>query len=285
MTERKSLYLIDGSALMYRAYFAFIRNRLINSKGEDTSATFGFVNTLLKLVRTHHPEYLAIVFDTGRPTFRHELYPEYKATRQKMPDEMRAQVPRIRESVAALGLPLVETEGFEADDVIGTLARRGAEEGYEVFMVTGDKDFMQLVGPHSSVLDPMKDLIYHPEDVQEKYGIPPERIVDYLSLTGDTSDNIPGVPKVGEKTARELLQKFGSLDAILERCDEIPKPSIRVCVSENREQAILSRKLATIDTQVPVEQDLEKLRFRGFSAESAIDFLREMEFPSLVDAV
>jgi DNA polymerase-1 len=285
MSERKTLYLIDGSALMYRAYFAFIRNRLINSRGEDTSATFGFVNTILKLVRAHHPDYLAIVFDTGRPTFRHELFSAYKATRQKMPDEMRDQIPRIRESVRALGLPLMETDGYEADDVIGTLAKEAGEKGFEVFMVTGDKDFMQLVDEHISVLDPMKDVIYRPGDVQEKYGIPPERIVDYLALTGDASDNVPGIPKVGEKTARDLLQQFGSLDAVLDRCSEISKPSIRVCVDENRDLAILSRKLVTIDTAVPVEKDFEALRFQGFPAESAIGFFREMEFPSLIDAV
>jgi DNA polymerase-1 len=282
---RKTLYLIDGSALMYRAYFAFIRNRLINSRGEDTSATFGFVNTILKLVRTHLPDYLAVVFDTGRPTFRHELFPAYKATRQKMPDEMRDQIPRIRESVRALGLPLVETEGYEADDVIGTLAKAASGEGFEVFMVTGDKDFMQLVGPHISVLDPMKDIVYHPEDVQEKYGIPPERIVDYLALTGDASDNVPGIPKVGEKTARDLLRQFGSLDAVLDRCAEITKPSIRIGVDENRDRALLSRKLVTIDTAAPVTKNFESLRFEGFPAESTINFCREMEFPSLIEAV
>ncbi len=283
--ENKTLYLIDGSALIYRAYFAFIRNRLINSRGEDVSVTFGFVNTILKLVRTHQPDYLAIVFDTGRPTFRHELYPEYKATRQKMPDEMRDQIPRIRESVKALGLPLIEEEGYEADDVIGTLGKSAAGAGFDVFMVTGDKDFMQLVGPRISVLDPMKDLTYRPEDVQEKYGIPPERIVDYLALTGDSSDNIPGVPRVGDKTARDLLQQFGSLDAVLARCDEIPKPSVRACVDENRDKALLSRELATINTSVPVPAGLETFRFKGFRAESAVDFFREMEFTSLIDAV
>lgn len=284
-SPNKSLYLIDGSALMYRAYFAFIRNRLMNSRGEETSATFGFVNTIMKLAREHKPDYLVIVFDTGRPTFRHELYPEYKATRQKMPDEMRSQIPRIRESVYALGLPLLEADGFEADDVIGTLARRGAEEGFEVFMVTGDKDFMQLVGPGVSVFDPMKDIVYHPEEVKEKFGVPPERIVDYLALTGDASDNVPGVPKVGGKTALELLNQFGSLDTILERCGEIAKPSIRAGVSENCEKALLSRRLVTIDTHVPVDPDMETFRFRGFNAETAIAFFREMEFPRLIEGV
>lgn len=270
---------------MYRAYFAFIRNRLVNSRGEETSATFGFVNTILKLVREHAPDYLAIVFDTGRPTFRHELYPEYKATRQKMPDEMRVQIPRIREAVGALGLPLVEAEGFEADDVIGTLATKAAAGGFEVFMVTGDKDFMQLVRPGVSVFDPMKDIVYHAEEVREKFGVPPERIVDYLALTGDASDNVPGVPKVGDKTARELLGQFGSLDGILARCGEIPRPAIRACVDENRDKALLSRKLVTIETGVPVAADFEAFRFGGFPVERAIAFFREMEFPSLIDAV
>lgn len=270
---------------MYRAFFAFIRNPLINSRGEDTSAAFGFVNTLLSLVREHRPEYLAIVFDTGRPTFRHEMYEPYKATRQKMPEQMISQVPRVREAVDALGLPRLEMEGFEADDVIGTLAMRAAEAGFEVVMVTGDKDFMQLVGPRISMFVPIKNEVVRPDTIRDKYGIEPERVVDFLALMGDSSDNIPGVPKVGEKTALELLHRFGTLDAVLEHADDIPKPSIRAGVKENREQALLSRKLATIRTDVPVNADLESFRFDGYHTDTAIEFFRKMEFNKLADAL
>ena len=284
-TTRKTLYLIDGSALMYRAYFAFIRKPLVNSRGEDTSAAFGFTNAILTMVRDHHPDYLAIVFDTGRPTFRHEMYAAYKATRQKMPSEMITQIPRIHQAVEALGLRRIEAEGFEADDVIGTLAVRAADEGFEVYMVTGDKDFMQLLGPHISMFVPMKNEIIRPETVKERYGVPPGRVIDLLALMGDSSDNVPGVPKVGEKTARELLERFATFDAVLERSSEITKPSVRAGVEENRELALLSRKLVTIRTDVPIDIKLEFLRFAGFTTDPALDFFREMEFSSLVDMV
>lgn len=284
-TKRKTLYLFDGTALAYRAYFAFIRNPLINSRGEDTSAAFGFTNTLLSLVREKHPDYLAIVFDTGRKTFRHELYPHYKATRQKMPEPMISQIPRIRQAVDVLGITRLEVEGYEADDVIGTLAVKADKEGFDVVMVTGDKDFMQLVGPHVTMFVPMKNEVITPEVIKEKFGITPDRVVDLLALMGDTSDNVPGIPKVGEKTARSLLENFGSLDEILARCDQIPKAAIKVCVKENRDIALLSRKLVTIKTDVPVDIDLESLKFQGFSADTAIPFFREMEFTSLIDYV
>jgi DNA polymerase I len=282
---RKTLYLIDGTALAYRAFFAFIRNPLINSRGEDTSASFGFANTILSLVREKHPDYLAIVFDTGRKTFRHEIYPKYKATRQKMPEQMISQVPRIRETVDVLGLTRLEVEGYEADDVIGTLAVKAAKEGFDVIMVTGDKDFMQLVGPNVIMFVPMKNEIITPEVIKEKYGIAPNRIIDLLALMGDTSDNVPGLPNVGEKTARSLLEEFGSLDNIFAECDKISREKLRICVRENRDTALLSRQLVTIKTDVPMDIDLERLKFEGFSADTAITFFREMEFTSLIEAV
>ncbi|MFA6471572.1 MAG: DNA polymerase I [Candidatus Latescibacterota bacterium] len=284
-TNRKTLYLFDGTALAYRAYFAFIRNPLINSKGEDTSAAFGFTNTLLSLVREKKPDYLAIVFDTGKKTFRHELYPNYKATRQKMPEPMIGQIPRIRQAVDVLGIKRLEVEGYEADDVIGTLAVKADKEGFDVVMVTGDKDFMQLVGPHVTMFVPMKNEIITPEVIKEKFGITPDRIVDLLALMGDASDNVPGLPKVGEKTALSLLENFGSFEEIFARCDQIQRDALRVCVKENRDIAFLSRELVTIKTDVPVDIDLESLKFRGFSADTAIPFFREMEFTRLIDSL
>ena len=281
--KRKTLYLIDGTALMYRAYFAFIRNPLINSRGEDTSATFGFSNTILGLLRDHTPDYVAVVFDTGKPTFRHEMYDQYKATRQKMPEELILQVDRVRESADALGIVRLEMDGFEADDIIGTLALRAANEGLDVCMVTGDKDFMQLVGPHISMFVPMKSETVRSEEVIARFGVSPDKIVDLFGLMGDTSDNVPGIPRVGEKTARDLMTRFGSLDDVLDRWEEIPKPSIRKSVGENKELALLSRKLVTIRTDVPVETSIESLRFNGIDTDSAVLFFREMEFSRLVD--
>jgi len=285
MSGKKKLYLIDGTALAYRAYFAFIRNPLINSRGENTSAAYGFTNTLVNLIRNHSPDYIAVVFDAGKPTFRHEMYEEYKATRQKMPDEMIDQLPRVKEAVDVLGVKQIELEGYEADDIIGTLALSGAERGLEVYMVTGDKDFMQLVGDSVYMYVPMRDEIIGPEQVRERYGIPPEKVVDLLGLMGDSSDNVPGIPRVGEKTAVELLKRFGSLEAVLDRWEEIPKPSIRMSVRENRELALLSRDLVTIKTDVPLEYDIETLRFEGIDVDRAREFFREMEFDSILESV
>jgi DNA polymerase I len=281
---KKNLYLIDGTALVYRGYFAFIKNPLINSRGENTSATFGFTNIVVNLVRDHSPDYLAVVFDTGKPTFRHKMYENYKATRQKMPDDLIDQLPRVKQAVDALGIIQLELEGYEADDIIGTLACRGAENGLDVYMVTGDKDFMQLVGDSISMYVPMKDKIIRENDVQERYNVPPEKIIDLMGLMGDTSDNVPGIPRVGEKTAIDLLGSFGTLDEVLERWEEISKPSIRKSVEENRELALLSRKLVTIKTDVPIECEIESLRFPGVNNETAREFFREMEFLRLLES-
>jgi len=284
MPDKKKLYLVDGTALAYRAYFALIRNPLINSRGENTSAAFGFTNTLIKLIREHNPDYLVVVFDTGKPTFRHEMYSEYKATRQKMPDDMIDQLPRVKEVADVLGIVQMEMEGFEADDIIGTLAVRGAKEGLDVCMVTGDKDFMQLVRDGVTMYVPMKDDILGITDVQKKFGVPPERIIDLLALMGDASDNVPGIPRVGEKTAVQLLEEFGSLDSVLDRWEEIRKPSIRKSVGENRDLALLSRRLVTIKTDVPVAAEIESFRFSGIDSERAREFFREMEFTRFLDS-
>lgn len=283
--KNKTLYLIDGTALVYRAFFAFINNPLINSKGENTSAAFGFTTILLNLIRDNSPDYISVAFDTGKPTFRHEMYKEYKATRQKMPHELIDQVPRVKEAVEALGIHQIELDGYEADDVIGTLALYGAQKGFEVFMVTGDKDFMQLIGPGISMYNPSKNELIQVEQVKEKYGVPPEKIIDLMGLMGDSSDNVPGIPRVGEKTAVELLKQFGSLDSALEHCDEISKPSIRTSVDENRDLALLSRRLVTIKTDVPVEIDLKNLRYDGIAKETARAFFREMEFTRLLNSL
>ncbi len=281
----KTIYLVDGTALVYRSYFAFIKNPLVNSRGEDTSASYGFSNTIMSLIRDRKPDYLAIAFDTRKATFRHEMYDAYKATRQKMPDELAEQLPRVREAAEAMGIPILEIEGVEADDVIGTLAVNAAAEGLNVVMVTGDKDFMQLVDGKIKMLSPAKNDLIGEDGVVEKFGVKPTQIIDLLSLMGDSSDNVPGVPRVGEKTAVQLLTEFGSLDQVLERFEEISKPSIKKSIGENREMALLSRRLVTIKTDVELPCKLDDLVFEGVSAERAREFFLEMEFTRLVEDV
>ena len=283
----KKLFLIDGSALAYRSFYAFIRNPLINSRGENTSAVFGFCRFLFKILDDEQPDYWAVVFDPPGPTFRHQLYKDYKATRQKMPVDMRDQIPKIHDTVKALNVQIIERPGYEADDVIGTLAKSAQRDGFETYMVTGDKDFMQLVdhnirmyrvtrtGEEVEILDE--------EGVEKKVGLPPAKIVDYLGLMGDTSDNIPGVPGIGDKTAVKLLREFGSLEAVLENADRISRANVRENVLSHKGDATLSKKLVIIDTAVPLEVDLESLKRQEPNQEAISRLFTELEFSSLLD--
>lgn len=283
----KTLFLVDGSAIFYRAYFAFIRNPLVNSKGEDTSATFGFLNSLMKIMREENPDYLAVVFDTKAPTFRHEMYPEYKSTRAKMPEELVLQLPRIRQATDSLNLPSVEQEGFEADDIIGTLARKAENSGMDVWIVSGDKDMFQLVTDRIKIYNPQRGSLppekLDRQGVEEKFGVPPERVIDMLALMGDSSDNIPGVPGVGPKMAKSLLDEFNCLDDVLMSAGKIKSKSLKKKIAENPDKAILSRKLVTIDTSVPIDISLEEMKRREIDFERAKEFFLEMEFASLLE--
>ena len=284
--EHKHLYLIDGSAVFYRAYFAFIRNPLFNSKGENTSATYGFTLQLMKILSDERPDYIAVVFDTKEPTFRHKKFADYKATRQKMPEEMADQYPRILEIVQAFRIPIIEEPGFEADDVIGTLAKRAEKKDIETYMVTGDKDFMQLLSPLIKMykVRPGKDPeIWDLERLKNEYGLTPEQVPDFLALMGDKSDNIPGVPTVGEKTALELLRQFGSLENLYANLDKVTKPALRKRLEENKELAFLSRELVTIDTNVPIQVDIETLKAQKADGEKLRRIFEELEFRSLMD--
>jgi DNA polymerase-1 len=287
--KKKRLFLIDGSALAYRSYFAFIRNPLFSSKGENTSAVFGFTNAVMRLVKDENPDCLAVVFDTAAPTFRHEQFPEYKATREKMPDEMRNQLPRIREVIEAMRLPILEEEGFEADDVMGTLARVAKEKGMETVLVTGDKDFMQLIDADVKVFNPRKSgsesEIIDEEKVRERFGVGPNKVIDVLGLMGDTSDNVPGVPGVGEKTAVELIQKYGSLEAVLDHADDISRKNVRENLLEHKEQALLSKRLVTIDTHVPLDVHLEDLILQERDDERLAELFKDLEFTKLLEEV
>ncbi|MBN2105465.1 DNA polymerase I [bacterium] len=288
-SSRKRLFLLDGMALAYRAYFAFIRNPLINSKGINTSGVFGFTNTLMRILKEEQPDYVAVVFDTSAPTFRHKKFPEYKATREKMPDELREQIPVIRNMVEAFNIPIVEKDGFEADDVIGTLARRAEAQGMEVFMATGDKDFMQLVSSRVKMVSLKRSQgeteILDSDGVIKKVGLPPEKIVDFLGLMGDTSDNVPGVPGVGPKTALMLIRDFGSMDNILEHLDEISRKSVQKNIREHREQALLSRELVTIHTDVPLDVKVEDLKARTPDQETLVSLFRKLEFNRMLQDI
>lgn len=258
------LYLIDGSFLAYRSYFAFVKNPLRNAAGLNTSAAFGFTRELLRLLDEEHPDRVAVVFDVSKSTFRHERYPEYKATRELMPDEMLACLPYVERIVDALGIPRLGVPGYEADDVIGTLSKRAAAEGLEVFLVTSDKDLCQLVQERVRIWNPWRrdraDVeVLDADGVEAKYGVRPDRFKDYLALRGDTSDNIPGVPGVGKKRAVELLQQFGSLEEVLSRAEEYPRKAVREKILANVDQARLSYELVTIDTAVPLDVELTEL--------------------------
>jgi len=256
------LFLLDGTALAYRSHFALLRSSLTTPEGRACGATYGFALTLNKILEGEKPERVAIAFDPPGKTFRHRQYEQYKATREKAPEELVAQLPWMRELVRALGLPLYEVKGYEADDVIGTLAVQAAAAGWEVLIVTGDKDFMQLVGPRVklyNVFKPGEELRIEAEQaVREKFGTTPERVIDVLALMGDASDNVPGVKGIGEKGAIRLIGEFGSLDALLARLPEV-KGKAREHIERDRELLALSRELVTIHTDVPLDPPFAEL--------------------------
>lgn len=255
------LFVLDAMALAYRAYYAFIRRPLVNSKGENTSALFGFANTALKIRREEQPDYWALAWDGPGPTFRHDQFADYKATRKPMPADLLAQIPAIEDLAHAIGLPIVEERGVEADDVMATLAKRGTRDGFEVTLVTADKDLLQLVDDHVRVLSPVargEEYVWiDREAVIQKWGVPPEQIRDVLALMGDSVDNIPGVPGVGEKTALELIRTFGTLDALYERVAEVDRMTLREKLRTHRDKAFLSRDLVTVktDLDLPITWD------------------------------
>ena len=282
MQQEKTLYLIDGTAYIYRAYHA-IRD-LANSKGLPTNAVFGFTRMLLKLIEDHAPEYAAMFFDAKGPTFRHEIYEAYKANRPPMPEDMAVQIPYIKEVTAGFNLPIFEEPGFEADDLIGTYARLGENAGFTVVMVTGDKDFMQLVTDKSVIWDPMKDKTTNAAGIKETLGVSPEQMVDVMGLSGDTSDNVPGVPGIGQKTAVDLIQTFGSLEALYENVHTVTRKKQKENLIEFKDQAVLSKKLVTIDTHVPARFDPEQFRLKPPDQDTLSDLFKTLEFKQLQQA-
>ena len=283
MAESKpkpTLYLIDGSNYVYRAFYAI--KRLSNSKGFPTNAVYGFINMLTKLFRENHPDYVVMVFDAKGPTFRSEAYEQYKAHRPAMPDELSVQLPYIKEIVRAFSIPLLEIQGMEADDIIGSIAQRCEREKVRTVIVSGDKDLMQLVTEDVVMVDTMRDKTYDLQGVRERFGVSPEHVVDILGLMGDTSDNIPGVPGIGEKTALSLISEFGSIESVLANTAKIKKTGLRESLEKHADLARLSRDLATLRTDLDLAFKLEDARYLGPDKEKLRDLYKELEFSSLI---
>ncbi len=278
--QNPALFLIDGSSYIFRAFFAL--PPLTNSKGTPTNATLGFTNMLLKVIKEFNPELLAVVFDAPGPSFRNEVYADYKANRPATPERLAPQIPYIKRIVEGLNIAILEKEGYEADDVIGTIANEAARLGYPVRIITGDKDIFQLIGGDVTTIDTMKNQSFGAREVKDRFGVEPEQLIDLLALTGDTIDNIPGVPGIGLKTAAALIQEFGSLENLLENVEKVPKPKIREKLMTFADQARLSKQLVTIDTQVPLEYGMRDFSFSGEFKEALKEIFKELEFTRLL---
>jgi DNA polymerase-1 len=286
MPDREhTLFLLDGMALVYRAHFAFATNPIRTAAGRNTSAIYGFANTLLELLAKQTPTHLAVVFDTAAPTARHREFPAYKAQRQEMPEELSSAIPDVKRLIRAFNLPVLELDGYEADDIIGTLAREAAEKDFTTYMVTPDKDFGQLVNEHVLIYRPARmsdeaEILGVPE-VLAKWGIQrTDQVRDILGLWGDTSDNIPGVPGIGEKTAQKLIAHYDSLENTLDHAAE-QKGKLKESLEKFRDQAILSKRLATIDVNVPLPFEPEVLRVGPRDEPALRAIFTELEFNTL----
>ena len=272
-------YLIDGSSYLYRAFHAL--PPLSTAQGVPTNAVLGFASMLLKVARERRPEYLGVAFDGPGPTVRHQAYAEYKAQRPPMPEALARQIPFVHRVLGALRVALLMAEAEEADDILATLARTAREGGVHAVIVTGDKDLLQRVADGITVYDPMRETWYDRGEVEARYGVPPEALVDLFGLIGDAIDNVPGVPGVGEKTARALLQEFGSLDRLLEEVAKVGRPKLRETLAAHAEQARRSRELVRIHTDVAIPVNLEGLRRRPPDAEAFLALCRELELNKL----
>ncbi len=275
-----NLYLIDGNSYFYRAYHA-IRG-LTNSKGFPTNAIYGFTNMILKIIREKKPDAIAIAFDSPVPTERHKIYEEYKAQRPETPNDLIVQIPHIKEIIKAFNITAFEMPGYEADDIICTIAKKAASQNINVFILSGDKDMMQVVGNGIKIYDPMKDLIIDENYVRERFGVPPERLPEIMAITGDAIDNIPGVKGIGEKTARELLSKTDSLDELLNHPERIESERIRKMVVDNIENIKISKTLATIDTNIPIDISLQDMIIKEPDWPSLLPLFTKFEFKSLI---
>ncbi len=286
MTGNKKLFLLDAYALIYRAYYAFIHNPVITSKGLNTSAIYGFVNTLNDIIKNQTPSHIAVVFDPPSPTFRHKMYNEYKANREATPEDIKKSVPYIKKVISAYNIPILEVEGYEADDTIGTIAKKAESKGFKVYMMTPDKDFAQLVSENIFIYKPGrggdKAVIWDKEKVREKFMVEsPEQVIEVLALWGDASDNIPGAPGIGEKTSKKLISKYGSIDEIFKNIEHF-KGKQKENLIEYREQIELSRKLVEIPLDVPVDFDEEAMKSKDPDKEKLQEIFQELEFKSFL---
>ena len=289
-SKRKRLFIVDGYAILYRAHFALIRNPLVTSYGLHTSALYGFINQILKLIKSESPEYLVCAFDSKEKTFRHDMYDDYKANRPPMPEELQTQLPHLWEILEIMNIPVLKKPGVEADDIIGTIAVDADKQGLKTFIVSGDKDFMQLINNHISMYSPgtrksPTPIIYTPEKVEEKWGIPPNKIIDLLGLMGDSADNIPGVAGVGEKTAVKLLKKYGSLESALENADNITNKRVHNGLKEGVENAKLSKELATILTDVKLGLEIKDLKIKKMDVDLTVRKFTSLEFHAFVKQI
>ncbi len=293
--DKPLLVLFDGNAIVHRAYHAFGATRYrqatpltVSKTGEVVSAVYGFALMLLKVLSDLKPTHYAVAFDKKGPTFRHELFDKYKAHRPPTPDELVNQIGRVKQLVQTFHIPLFEIDKYEADDVLGTLSQQASQRGIDTVIVTGDADTMQLVSPHVKVLYPKAGKafsdtqLFDEEAVRQKYGVGPEHIADLKAMEGDPSDNIPGIPGIGEKTAVKLIQQFGSLEDVYKHLDEVTPPKVKEILQNNEAIARQSKELATIVTQTPVTLNLDDCRVSQFDRKQVADFFRELEFYSLL---
>jgi len=279
MPEKK-IFLIDGNSLLYRSYYAI--QRLSTSKGFPTNAIYGFLSILRRLQDQENPGFLGVVFDAKGPTIRHEQYEEYKATRKPMPEDLVEQIPVLKKILKAMNIPIYELENYEADDVLVSLAQKAKKHNLKTVIVSNDKDLLQSVDSSTAVFNPVKNIYFDEEKVKELFGVLPSQVIDVLSLWGDSSDNIPGVPGIGEKTSKALIEDFGSLEELMNNMDKIPNASLRDKIEKNLDQLKLSRELVTIKKDLEVDLELDQLRIGEPDLEKLIPVLEEMEFTSLV---
>ncbi len=280
VAKKATLYLIDGNSYIYRAFYGV--RHLSTSTGIPTNAIYGFGNMLNRVLRERSPIYMAIALDAPGPTFRHDLSPDYKANRPRMPEDLAEQIPFIKRLITALGIPYVEIPGYEADDIIGTLATWASDQGADVVMISGDKDLLQLVSPKVHMWDSMKHEVFGPAEVEKRFGVPASQVVEVMGLAGDSTDNIPGVPGIGPKTAQRLIKEFGSIENLLSALDKVSKERERKRLEAHSEQAIMSRALATIKCDVPLDKDWQEFELREADRGDLVNLYRELEFKKLL---
>ena len=284
MSKRKKLYLIDGSSYIFRAFFG-VRQQLSTSNGFPTNALYGFINMLQKVIREEKPDYLVVAFDSPDKTFRHKIYPNYKANRDAPPEELSRQFPYFEPLVTAYGLSSIRRPGFEADDIIGTLAKKGQQKGLDIVIVSGDKDMMQLISPHIYMLDTMKNKKFMDKEVAEKFGVQADKVVEVMGLMGDSSDHIPGVKGVGPKTAAELIRKFGSIESLYKRIDEVEKKNLKEKLERDKENAFMSRELVSIDTEMDLEFNSDLMILGKIDSVKLKKMFEEFEFVSFLEGM